>query len=62
MTPTLFDTLLGYVGDFVTELFSIGSSLITWVTASGHEIVLIPLVCMIVVFFVSAIRKLVKGV
>lgn len=55
-------TILGYVGDFVTELLSVGSSLVTWITTSGHEIALIPIVMMIVVFFVSAIRKLIKGV
>ena len=62
MTPTFFDTLLGYVSSFVTSLFSVGSSLITWITTGSNAIVLIPLVMMIVVFFVSAIRKLIKGV
>lgn len=62
MTPTFFDTLLGYVSSFVTSLFSVGSSLITWITTGANAIVLIPLVMMIVVFFVSAIRKLIKGV
>lgn len=55
-------TILGYVGDFVTELLSVGSDLVTWITTAGHEIALIPIVMMIVVFFVSAIRKLIKGV
>lgn len=55
-------TILGYVGDFVTELLSVGGSLVTWITTAGHEIALIPIVMMIVVFFVSAIRKLIKGV
>lgn len=55
-------TILGYVTSFVTSLLATGTSLVTWITAEGHEIALIPIVMMIVVFFVSAIRKLIKGV
>ena len=62
MTPTFFTTLLGYVSDFVSELFDTGDAIIAWVIDTGHEIVLIPVVMMIVVFFVGAIRKLIKGV
>ena len=62
MTPTFFETLLGYVSSFVTSLFNVGSDLVTWITTGSNAIVLIPLVMMIIVFFVSAIRKLIKGV
>lgn len=55
-------TILGYVSDFATTIFSIGSSLVTWITATGHEIVLIPLVAWLVVLGIGAIRKLIKGV
>lgn len=55
-------TILGYVTSFVTSLLATGTSLVTWITTSGNEIALIPIVMMIVVFFVSAIRKLIKGV
>jgi len=60
--PTFFEILLGYVSNFVTYLFNTGSSLIQWITTGANAIVLIPLVMMIVVFFISAIRKLIKGV
>lgn len=62
MTPTFFETLLGYVSSFVTTLFSVGTSFITWISTGANAIVLIPLVMMIVVFFISAIRKIIKGV
>lgn len=62
MTPTFFDTLLGYVSSFVTSLFNVGSSFVTWITTGSNSLVLIPLVMMIVVFFISAIRKMIKGV
>lgn len=62
MTPTFFDTLLGYVGSFVDSAFVVGNKLITWITTSGHEIVLIPIICFLLVMFVGIIRKLVKGV
>jgi len=55
-------TILGYVSSFVSSLLATGTSLVEWITTSGHEIALIPIVMMIVVFFVSAIRKLIKGV
>ena len=55
-------TILGYVTSFVTSLLATGTSLVTWITTAGNEIALIPIVMMIVVFFVSAIRKLIKGV
>lgn len=55
--------ILGYVADFVdTLLTDVGSDLITWITASGHEIALIPIISFLVVMFVGAIRKLIKGV
>lgn len=55
-------TILGFVSDLATTIFSIGSSLITWITATGHEIVLIPIVAWLVVLAIGAIRKLIKGV
>lgn len=55
-------TILGFVSDLATTIFSIGSSLVTWITATGHEIVLIPIVAWLVVLGIGAIRKLIKGV
>lgn len=55
-------TILGYVSDLATSIFSIGNSLITFITASGHEIVLIPIAAWLVVLCIGAIRKLVKGI
>ena len=55
-------TILGYVTSLANEIFSIGGSLITFITAAGHEIVLIPIACMLVVMCIGAIRKLIKGV
>lgn len=55
-------TILGYVTSIANEIFSIGGSLITFITASGHEIVLIPIAAWLVVLCIGAIRKLIKGV
>ena len=55
-------TILGYVTSFATSVFSIGSQLVTWITAEGHEIALIGLVMFILVAAVGMIRRLIKGV
>lgn len=54
--------ILGYVGDFVDQLISTGGDIITFITAQGHEICLVPIIMLICVFFVSSIRKMIKGV
>lgn len=55
-------TILGYVTSLATEIFNIGGSLIDFITAQGHEIVLIPIAAWLVVLCIGAIRKLIKGV
>lgn len=55
-------TILGYVSTFATTVFSIGSDLITWITATGHEIALVGLVMFLLVAAVGIIRRLIKGV
>lgn len=55
-------TILSYVTSFATTVFSIGTQLVTWITAEGHEIALIGLVMFILVAAVGMIRRLIKGV
>lgn len=40
----------------------IGSTLITWMTAEGHELVLLPLTIWLLVSLVGMVRRLVPGV
>lgn len=54
--------ILGYVTTFATSVFTIGSSLVTWLTAEGHEIALLGVVMMLVVTAIGIIRRLIKGV
>ena len=58
-------TILGYVTDLANSIFGangIGAKLIEFITASGHEIVLIPIAAWLVILCIGAIRKLVKGI
>lgn len=50
------------ITDLTTQIFAVGNSLITWITAQGHEIALIPIAAWLVVLCIGAIRKLIKGV
>lgn len=55
-------TILTAVTSFVTNMFTQGSSLITWMTTSGNEIVLIPIVMFVTAFMIGGLRKIIKGV
>lgn len=55
-------TIIGYIGDLADAIFDVGNDLITFITASGHEIALIPLVVWLLIVAVGAIRKLIQGV
>lgn len=55
-------TILADVSLFVTNMFTQGSALITWMTATGHDIVLIPLVLFVTTFMIGGVRKIIKGV
>lgn len=55
-------TILGYVANIADTIFDVGGDLITFITASGHEIALIPLALFIVTAAIGAIRRLITGV
>lgn len=55
-------TILGYLSTFATKVFDIGGQLITFVTAEGHELVLLGVVMMLTVTAIGIIRRLIKGV
>lgn len=40
----------------------IGSTLITWMTAEGHELVLLPLIMWLMIGLVGLVRRLIPGV
>lgn len=62
MATNVITTILGYVTQLATTIFSVGNSLVTWITAEGHEIALIPIAAWLVIMAIGAIRRLVKGV
>lgn len=58
-------TIIGYVQDFFSAVFGangIAGTLVTWLTTSGHEIALIPLVLWILVALIGCVRKLLPGI
>lgn len=55
-------TIIGYIGDLADAIFDVGGDLITFLTAQGHELALIPLVAWLVIICIGAVRKLIKGV
>lgn len=55
-------TILEIVTAIATEIFSVGGQLVTFVTAAGHEICLIPIASWLVVLAIGSVRKLIKGV
>lgn len=56
----IFTTILGYVTQFTTELFSVGTALANWITAT--PLALIGFILSIVYFLVNGIRGFFRGV
>lgn len=54
--------ILEIVSAIATEIFTIGGQLVTFITATGHEICLIPIATWLVVLAIGSVRRLVKGV
>lgn len=58
-------TVIGFISQMFNAVFGaegIASTLITWLTTSGHEIALIPLVLYVLVALVGLVRRLLPGV
>lgn len=58
-------TIIGYMQSFFDAIFGtsgIASTLVTWLTATGHEIALIPLVLWVMIALVGCVRRLLPGV
>lgn len=56
----VFTDILGYVTQFATELFSIGTSLATWVTST--PLALLGVILAVMYFLVNGIRGFFKGI
>ena len=50
------------VTELATAMFSVGSQLITWITAEGNELALVSIVLFVLVALIGGIRKLLPGV
>jgi len=59
-TPATLTSLMSDVTTIATEVFSIGSSMVTWVL--DNWIALVPLALSILYFGFNGIRSLIKGV
>lgn len=59
---TLATFISGIVTPLVTEIFSIGTSLVTFITTDSNFLCLIPVGLWLVVSAVGVIRRLIQGV